>query len=100
MSRGAEIRQLREGSRLRLSDVAAEAGISVSQLSLLETGQRTLTLEMYAELVGAVGKAAQAREEEAARLQAEMGFGARTAAGTATATTETQRTQRTAEAMG
>lgn len=50
----SHIRNLRAGSGLTLREVAAETGLSISQISKLETGHARLTVDLALRLAGAL----------------------------------------------
>lgn len=52
---GAELRRLRKLRRLRLEDLAASAGVDVSQLSKIERGASGTDLEAWNKLAVSVG---------------------------------------------
>ncbi len=56
----AQLRSLRRGTGMTLKDVGAATGLSVSQISKLETGQARLTVDLALRFAGALGVPANA----------------------------------------
>lgn len=56
----ARLREVRRGAGLTLKDVGAATGLSVSQVSKLETGRARLTVDLALRLAGALGVPANA----------------------------------------
>lgn len=69
MDRGSDIRRLREAARLEAQHVAERVGITAPYLSLLETGKRPLSLDLYARILKAID---ELRSEQEVRWQAAL----------------------------
>jgi transcriptional regulator with XRE-family HTH domain len=77
VSRGDEIRRLREVAGFSLEALSGEVGLSISLLSNVETGKRALSLEEYGQIVAALEALRKKRDEAYLEAQVAMGFARR-----------------------
>jgi transcriptional regulator with XRE-family HTH domain len=77
VSRGDEIRRLREVAGFSLEDLSRKVGLAISTLSNVETGKRALSLDEYTTIIGALDALRQERDDAWAEAQVAMGFGRR-----------------------